>query len=726
MANGQLKLFKDTQANFDALNNGTDKKISDGNLIVAKNNTSSTGNLYIDYNNDTRIKLSDDNAYVGGEYNEEGVLTLSKMNGTREDILSVDSKLSETSINPIQNKVVNAKFKEQTQQMGKIEETLNEKAEIEPISQDEYDSRLAEGTLDPEIVYFINDTDGYIDATVNMVDLENRVIGLENNKVTSANQITYSNASSGLTATNIQSAIDELDMKTDSSYSASFIAEYGVTPFSEIRNAISAGKSVVVRYNCNVGGINGVVYGELKSYNSATATFSAIAYDTSYEFFCDIASGWFINIKPEKTKLSEFTNDANYAKYKYFNFIEVGVNIEGNPTYDEIKEAVENGYIPFLKYRKDGVAHMTISNCGPNDDQNEGQFTFIASNSRADMGWVMEVNEFWCYLQDDGSTLWRSGTHYSDAFVAEYNVTPVEAVLDAYEKGLEIIVKRSATPSNPAHYARLVRADGYGVTPNLTFTCEENRLSHHYHINGEGWHYWYYDLEQKLFIAEYGVTKYSEILSAYKAGKTITLYVPTGTIIITINKEETFLPLSYAEGSGDARNFVFTTTNNEQILHCMVSTDDVWKHYVNDLRAQFGGITQSINNLNFRMDGINDNITTLLKNITQYKMEKIPPNGKFYLREKGLYVAIGYDYSLALYDQDGNLLGNDNNLICGVICTERINNEGLFSAFYVKTYKKALVATPESAPLYLSNKAYILNKNTNQPVAVFCVKAQEV
>lgn len=80
--------------------------------------------------------------------------------------------------------------------------------------------------------------------------------------------------------------------------SGAFVAKFGVTPFSEIRGAINAEKNVVVRYNCKVNGINGVVYGELKSYiNNLTATFNAIAYDKSYEFLCDAVSGWIVTEK---------------------------------------------------------------------------------------------------------------------------------------------------------------------------------------------------------------------------------------------------------------------------------------------------------------------------------------------------------------------------------------------------------------------------------------------
>lgn len=97
--------------------------------------------------------------------------------------------------------------------------------------------------------------------------------------------------------------------------SGAFVAKFGVTPFSEIRDAINAEKNVVVRYNCKVNGVNGVVYGELKSYiNNLTATFNAIAYDKSYEFLCDAVSGWIINEKEITDKTLSEEGEAADAK----------------------------------------------------------------------------------------------------------------------------------------------------------------------------------------------------------------------------------------------------------------------------------------------------------------------------------------------------------------------------------------------------------------------------
>lgn len=109
MADGQLKLFKGTQSQLNTINNGTNKRTSDGNLIVAKNDTSSTGNLYIDYDDETRIQLSDDRAYIEGTYTD-GQLTFTKLNGDSNNVLTVDSASSLTSTNPIQNKTVSARF----------------------------------------------------------------------------------------------------------------------------------------------------------------------------------------------------------------------------------------------------------------------------------------------------------------------------------------------------------------------------------------------------------------------------------------------------------------------------------------------------------------------------------------------------------------------------------------------------------------------------------------
>lgn len=128
MADGNLKLFKGTQSQLNTINNGTNKKTSDGNLIVAKNDISSTGNLYIDYDDETRIQLSDDRAYIEGTYTD-GQLTFTKLNGDSNNVLTVDATLSPTSENPIQNKVVTSTLNAHTNAINSHSEILAEHGE---------------------------------------------------------------------------------------------------------------------------------------------------------------------------------------------------------------------------------------------------------------------------------------------------------------------------------------------------------------------------------------------------------------------------------------------------------------------------------------------------------------------------------------------------------------------------------------------------------------------
>lgn len=289
MADGQLKLFKGTQTQLNTINNGTNKKTSDGNLIVAKNDTSSTGNLYIDYDDETRIQLSDDRAYVEGTYTN-GQLTFTKLNGDSKNVLTVDAALNATSENPIQNKVVTSTLNAHTNAINSHSETLaehsetistlqtdidnvekdistrinpiltgldttirtvaadeinslidaadnpdtiedinslvqyvndnagdiaalvaevNEKAEYQEISREAYDALSTEEKMNGTI-YLIYDENGYISSSVDIVGLQNRVSNLENNMPTTAADLAYSNASTGMTAATVQAAIDEL------------------------------------------------------------------------------------------------------------------------------------------------------------------------------------------------------------------------------------------------------------------------------------------------------------------------------------------------------------------------------------------------------------------------------------------------------------------------------------------------------------------------------------
>ena len=109
MADGQLKLFKGDKSTFNSINGSNEKKISEGNLIVAKENSSS-GDLYIDYSNTERLKLASGDAIVGVTYeksddNDDYVLKLVKLNGSTSQPLQVDESLN-NSHNPVKNKTV--------------------------------------------------------------------------------------------------------------------------------------------------------------------------------------------------------------------------------------------------------------------------------------------------------------------------------------------------------------------------------------------------------------------------------------------------------------------------------------------------------------------------------------------------------------------------------------------------------------------------------------------
>lgn len=124
------------------------------------------------------------------------------------------------------------------------------------------------------------------------------------------------------------------------------------------------------------------------------------------------------------------------VKYKYFNFIEEGVNVAGNPTYDEIKEAILSDVTPVLIHEH-YIAYMTSGHWDAEAFEREELpgFTFVTHRSNMNNHWKIKYTEFWCTKQDDGSTLWAVGEHYYiEDFVAEYGVTTFDEIQNAYNE----------------------------------------------------------------------------------------------------------------------------------------------------------------------------------------------------------------------------------------------------------------------------------------------------
>lgn len=175
----------------------------------------------------------------------------------------------------------------------------------------------------------------------------------------------------------------------------------------------------------------------------------------------------------------------DYVKYKYFNFIEAGVNVAGNPTYDEIKEAVLSDVTPVLIHGH-YIAYMTSGHWDAEAFEREELpgFTFVTHRSDMNNHWKIKCTEFWCTKQDDGSTLWTVGEHYYiEDFVAEYGVTTYEELLNAFKSNKQLILHipaGKASAKQPEMYASLVRLDGGGDNRNFAFVCLENNVEHHF------------------------------------------------------------------------------------------------------------------------------------------------------------------------------------------------------------------------------------------------------
>lgn len=110
-------------------NGSSDSNRNNASAIDWNGNQYLAGNLYVGVTNWTDPETTDTYKVA-----------------TKGDIPSIDEDLSDTSINPVQNKVVKT--------------ALDEKAEVLPLSQDEYDALEKEGKLEEDKFYVIVDEGG--------------------------------------------------------------------------------------------------------------------------------------------------------------------------------------------------------------------------------------------------------------------------------------------------------------------------------------------------------------------------------------------------------------------------------------------------------------------------------------------------------------------------------------------------------------------------------------
>ena len=112
-----LKFYKGTAAEYNAKKD----KISEGGLIVTKeNNSSQTGNLYIN-DNGTHVQLSSNKAFTDITL-AGNTLTGVALDGSSKAVtlpsMTVDSTFSTTSTNAVQNKIVTAKINTMESNIG--------------------------------------------------------------------------------------------------------------------------------------------------------------------------------------------------------------------------------------------------------------------------------------------------------------------------------------------------------------------------------------------------------------------------------------------------------------------------------------------------------------------------------------------------------------------------------------------------------------------------------
>lgn len=263
---------------------------------------------------------------------------------------------------------------------------------------------------------------------------------------------------------------------------------------------------------------------------------------------------------------------------------------------------------------------------------------------------------------EDEQVAARKRMGVKEVLVAQRGVTKFAEIEEAYNSGKQVVCTDGWLITKldilaPDNYAQFSGLDDNGNPALLKVTKDNNwtrinvtKATTDY-VNSEINKVNATIAKQKTFVAEYGTTTYEELLNAYEAGKIIILRIPKGKITDTINKEETFLPLSYVEGNNDTRNFVFTTANNQQILHCMVATDSVWKYYVNDLNVlnlKIAGLENSVGSIGQYINGKDPllsalgsmNTVDILKSVYSFRGGFCNNAGTLHIKNPGIYLII--------------------------------------------------------------------------------------
>lgn len=220
-------------------------------------------------------------------------------------------------------------------------------------------------------------------------------------------------------------------------------------------------------------------------------------------------------------------------------------------------------------------------------------------------------------------------------------------------------------------------------------------------------------------------------------------FVNDGENIAQVDKKELFEAIK-----PDLSEYAKSVDVNAEIDK-LKKTDSEYADKLNNTMQYTSAIADSCNSNSIKIKEVNDvmlamstlynsnnsDIKKINNSMLEFDYEDIVADRKFYINKAGLYIFIGYDYCLNLYNSSGgndfNIVGNKNNLIMGIIATQNKHNSQYLRSFYGKTYQNTLkIASAESDVIDLYNDtannkhAYVHNTHSKNNSIVLYLRAK--
>ena len=354
-------------------------------------------------------------------------------------------------------------------------------------------------------------------------------------------------------------------------------------------------------------------------------------------------------------RVAEIPKD--YERRKYFNFIEAGVDVEGNPTYDEIKEAILNDVTPVLIHEH-YIASMTSGHWDAEAFEREELpgFIFVTHRSDTNNHWKIKYTEFRCTKLDNGSTLWVASEHYYiEDFVAKYGVTTFSEIQNAYNKEKIMFCTHGGFVTKldilaPNSYAQFSGLDDMG-NPALLKVSKDNVWSRTNvtkattdYVNSEINRVNTTIANQKTFVAEYNVTTFSEIQNSYNSGKAI--ICKDGWLIakLDILRPDTYAQFSGLDDEGNPALLKVYKNNSWIRKNAMKASADFVSRInsnVSSLENSVDSIAQYINGKGTLLSALSEmNTVDILKSVYNFRGGFCDNAGTLHIKNPGIYLVI--------------------------------------------------------------------------------------